>query len=101
MLSAGFRQRGMKTHSATAGGGGQPVAHADSRDASTSAAIQKQTVVLIGDSPPTPISSAHPWAHIRLTMLPMGLPVLRVLCGQGWVTENQQIFRILLLSRLG
>jgi hypothetical protein len=34
-------------------------------------------------------------------MLSMGLPVLRVLGGQGWVMDNQQIFRILLLGRLG
>src|SRR5262245_32487808 len=54
-----------------------------------------------GTSHTIPPVLPHPAAHIRLTMLPMGFPILRVLCGQGWVTDDQQIFRILLLGRLG
>jgi hypothetical protein len=57
VVSAGFRQRSMKTHAGAVGGGGQPVAQDDTRDASTSAAIKKPTVVLMGGSSPTPMSS--------------------------------------------
>jgi hypothetical protein len=42
----------------------------------------------------------HPSAHIRLTMLTMGFPVLPVLRGQGRITDDEQIFRVLLLGRL-
>jgi hypothetical protein len=66
----------MNVHSDAAGGGGPPAAHADSRDASTSAAITKPTVVLMGNASPTPVSSPDTSTHIRLTMLPMGFPVL-------------------------
>jgi hypothetical protein len=34
-------------------------------------------------------------------MLPMGVPVLCVLCGKGLVADDQQILGILLLGRLG
>jgi hypothetical protein len=35
---------------------------------------------------------------MRLTMLPMGVPVLRVLRSQGLIANDQQILRVLLLG---
>jgi hypothetical protein len=34
-------------------------------------------------------------------MLPMGLPVLRILRRQGWITDDEQVLGVLLLGGLG
>jgi hypothetical protein len=91
----------MKTHSGTLGGGGQPVAHDDSRDVSTSAAIKKPTLVLMGGSSPTPVSSTDSSPDIRLTMLGVRLPVLYVLRRQCLIPDDQQVLGVLLLGGLG
>jgi hypothetical protein len=67
----------MNTHSGAVGGGGQPIAHDDSRDASTNAAIKKPTVVFMGGSSPTPVSSTDSSPAVRMTVLGVCLPVLR------------------------
>jgi hypothetical protein len=69
VVSAGLRQRSMNTQAGAVGGGGQPVAHDDSKDASTRAAIRKPTLGLMGGSSPVPVSSTDSSPDIRLTML--------------------------------
>jgi hypothetical protein len=63
--------------------------HADLRERINSAAIMKATYVLMSLSPPAPPSPPYPSAHIRLTMLRMRLPVLRVLRGQSGILNDQ------------
>jgi hypothetical protein len=53
------------------------VAHDDSSDASTRAAIKKPTVVLMGGSSPTPVSSTDSSPDVRMTVLGVCLPCLR------------------------
>jgi hypothetical protein len=90
----------MNTQSGAVGGGGQPVVQDDSRDASTRAAIKKPTLVLMGGSSPTPVSSTDSSADIRLAMLRVSLPVLRVLCRQRPVRDDQHVLGVPLLRRL-
>jgi hypothetical protein len=47
------------------------------------------------------VSSSHPTPDIGLTMRPMRVPVLRVLCGQCLVADDERILGILLLGCLG
>jgi hypothetical protein len=98
---AGFRQREMNAHSGAVRGGGQPVAQDDSSNANTRVAIKKPTLVLMGGSSPTPVSSTDPSAHIRLTVLRVCLPILRVLRRQGRVANDQHVLRVFPLSGLG
>ena len=46
-----------------------------------STTIMKGTYVFMSRSPSAPPSPPHPLAHIRMTMLRMRLPILRVLRG--------------------
>jgi hypothetical protein len=91
----------MKTHAGTVGGGGQPAAQNDNRDASLSVASKKPILVLMGGSSPTSVSSTDSSAHIRLTMLRMCLPVLGVLGRERLVPNDQHVLGVLLLSSFG
>jgi hypothetical protein len=48
--------------------------------------------------PPGPPLLAHPTAHIRLAMLGVRLPVLRILRRQRLVSDDQEVLRIFLLG---
>src|SRR5882724_722889 len=46
-------------------------------------------------------SLTYPPADVRLTMLAMPIPVLRILCRQGWIADDQQVLGVLLLDGFG